>query len=130
MSEPPLEKESGPSRETWTADTNPTQTWYTESEDVKNGLIEPADLVAGLVPHERRIYEVKRAALMAYLQIEHRSFATIAKDLGVERATISAAFVKILNGLGVESAFRTSAARIAAAQSARVSWHQRKGGNQ
>ncbi len=126
MSAPP-ENRSGPSWGAGAADEAHTQTQDNLGRDVKNDILEPGDLLGGLVPRERRIYEVKRAALFAILRIEDRNFTQIAKDLHVERATVSAAYTKILSALGMESIFRTASARITYAKTARAGWQKRKG---
>lgn len=83
------------------------------------GYSEPGELVEYMFPPDVRIWQVKRAALLALLHIETRSFQEVADSIGVTRAAVSKEYVSLVDRLGWKSLFKRLEARKSYAVAAR-----------
>lgn len=70
------------------------------------GYSEPGELVEFMFTPDVRAWQVKRAALLALLHIETRTFQQVADSLGVTRAAISKEYVALVDRLGWGSLFK------------------------
>ena len=85
---------------------NFNQAAHDAAVDEALGYSEPGELVEFMFTPDVRAYQVKRAALLALLHIETRSFQEVADRLGVTRAAISKEYVALVDRLGWGSLFK------------------------
>jgi len=74
--------------------------------DESLGYSEPGELAAYFSTADVISWQVKRAALMALLHMETRSFQEVATSLGVTKAAISKEYTATVDRLGWGSLFR------------------------
>lgn len=69
-------------------------------------LTEPSELACFMTGRDVLGWQVKRAALLALLNIETRPFSEVAASLGVKRQAVSVAYTRLCDRLGWEPMFR------------------------
>ncbi len=111
----PQQKERVPAHETGHPDestntigcrVNLEQAAHDAAVDEALGFSEPGELAPYFSTADVISWQVKRAALMALLHMETRSFQEVASSLGVTKAAISKEYISTVNRLGWASLFR------------------------
>jgi hypothetical protein len=95
------------------------QSAHDASVDEAVGYSEPGELAEFMFTADVRTWQVKRAALLALLHIETRSFQEVADSLGVSKAAISKEYIALVDRLGWKSLFKRLESRKRYAMAAR-----------
>lgn len=85
---------------------NLEQAAHDAAVDEALGFSEPGELAPFFSTADVISWQVKRAALLALLHLETRSFQEVASSLGVTKAAISKEYISTVNRLGWGSLFR------------------------
>lgn len=75
--------------------------------------LEPQEVEDAMTDEEVLHYAMRLAAVRTFLKVETRSFAEIAKELGVTRASISRIYRQILKSVGALRVYQRAERRVA-----------------
>jgi hypothetical protein len=75
---------------------------------------EPSEVAAEFTEPEAQTWAIRRAALRYVTQVDNRSFAEIAAELGCRKQAIGKAHIEILKAAKLDGVYLRAAARLAA----------------